>query len=166
MPPVGSALLPLTLMSVAVAAAPLPATTRRGAHVRAESKPPFLVTAHHDFKPTDTNQLPFGKGDVLEIIRVDAATGWAAARRPSTTTVGWIPRSFVIAADDAKPKPTAESLPPRQKSNETSTNVRSVIPRHHDSVLNRNVACFHGEATCQQATCSFQSSSSYAQCIT
>ncbi|KAH7104813.1 ras guanine nucleotide exchange factor domain-containing protein [Auriculariales sp. MPI-PUGE-AT-0066] len=99
-------------MSAVVTSAPVPSTgARRHASHRsgeqASSKPTlFLVTAHHDFKSTDPDQLPFGKGDILEIVRVDAATGWAAARRPASSKIGWIPRSFVTTIKEPTTTPT------------------------------------------------------------
>ncbi|EJD54484.1 ras GEF [Auricularia subglabra TFB-10046 SS5] len=55
----------------------------------------FLVSCLHNFRPTDPDQLPFRKGDVLEIVRKDPHSGWWAAKFLTENRVGWIPRDFV-----------------------------------------------------------------------
>ena len=55
----------------------------------------------YDFDPTDPDHLPFGKNEILEIVRKEESGWWAALRGDE---VGWIPSAFVaeISTEDAE----------------------------------------------------------------
>ena len=55
----------------------------------------------YDFDPTDPDHLPFGKNEILEIVRKEESGWWAALRG---NEVGWIPSAFVceITPEDAE----------------------------------------------------------------
>ncbi|KAI0660561.1 ras GEF [Cubamyces menziesii] len=59
----------------------------------------FYVLCLYDYDSEDSTQLSFRRNDILDVVKKEK-TGWWAAIRPESNTVGWIPSAFVEPISD------------------------------------------------------------------